>query len=544
MDTHTNYNRTLKNPLILKDLYYISNLTNGILFLYMKKHIFFTSFLCLFISVLINAQELPPIEVYSPEIYGGSTQNWGISQSKEKYIYVANNKGLLEFNGATWELYPSPNETIIRSVNVIDDLIYTGSYREFGFWKRNDLGSLVYTSLSKKIGISFLEDEEFWNIIALDDWILFQSLKRIYIYNKKDGSYSIIDSDTTIYKMFKVHESIYFQKAKDGIYKIENGEPKRVSNDSVIINNVLVNIFNFNNNLLIETEDNGFYILENNTLIKWDIPANEALSKVSVYRSIQLKDNSFVLGTISDGIIHLTVNGKIDYQINHNNSFGLSNNTVQSIFEDVENNIWLGLNNGINCVNLKSHFSIYNDDKGEIGTTYASAVFNNKLYLGTNQGLFYKPLNSDQEFTFIEGTQGQTWCLFEYDNTLFCGHNAGTFVVNEDAVEKISDIQGTWNIIAIPNQENKLLQGNYDGLYVLEKNMGSWRFKNKINGFDMSSKFFEIYDNNQVFVSHEYKGVFKVHINETFTDAQKVVKDSFLEKGVNSSLIKYNKDIL
>ncbi|NCQ58878.1 MAG: LuxR family transcriptional regulator, partial [Flavobacteriales bacterium] len=118
------------------------------------------------------AQERPPIQVFSPKTYGAENQNWSISQSMDKNIYVANNKGLLEFNGASWKLYASPNETIMRSVKVIGDLIYTGCYREFGYWKKNEFGSLDYTSLSQNLNSPFLDDEEIWNIIEMDEWIL------------------------------------------------------------------------------------------------------------------------------------------------------------------------------------------------------------------------------------------------------------------------------------------------------------------------------------------------------------------------------------
>ncbi|MDO5969193.1 triple tyrosine motif-containing protein [Flavivirga aquimarina] len=489
----------------------------------------------------MHAQEHPPIEVFSPKDYGAETQNWSISQSKENYIYVANNKGLLEFNGANWQLYKSPNETIIRSVNVIDNLIYTGSNREFGYWQRNELGQLYYTSLSKKLKIDFLEDEEFWNIISIDDYILFQSLKRIYIYNKADDAYSIINSETIIYKMFKVDETIYYQKTKDGIYKIENGESRLVSNHIILKTNRLVNIFNKNENLLIETENNGFYILEDETLSKWNISANKKLSEVSVFRSIQLKDNSFILGTRSNGIFHLTENGTIDYNID---TFrGLSNNTVHWVFEDAENNIWLALENGINCVNVKSPFSIYADEQGKIGTIYTSTVFNNNLYLGTNQGLFYKPLGKEEDFKLVEGIQEAVWCLTIIDNILFCGHDTGTSVIKNNIIDKIKGIEyGTWNIKSI-DKTDLLLQGNYDGLYIIQKVNGTWVYKNKIEGFDLSSKFFEIY-NNQIFVSHEYKGVFKIDVDENFTKVLGIKKVPGLGKELNSSIIKYNNDLL
>jgi len=431
----------------------------------------FSFYTFLFVTFCIRAQERPTIEVFKPKDYKAEMQNWSIAQANNNYIYVANNKGLLEFNGSEWQLYNSPNQTIIRSVKIVADLIYTGCNREFGYWKRNEFGLLYYTSLSKKLKIDFLEEEEFWNIISIEDYILFQSLNRIYIYNQNTKSYTIIESKTGISKMFLVNKTIYFQKNKDGIYKIENGISKLISNDKIFQGNLLVNIFRHGDKLLIETEDSGFFILENTLPVKWNVSANEILSKENVYRSTQLSDGSFILGTRSSGILHVTKDGKIDYRIN--TAGGLSNNTIHYIFEDAEKNIWLALNNGINCINIDSPFSIFNDENGKLGTIHVSAVYGNNIYLGTNQGLFYKPLASKNQFSFIPGTQGAVWSLSEINGSLFCGHDSGTFLVNNGSVIKISDIQGTWNILPFKENNNLLLQGNYDGLYVLENLNGN-----------------------------------------------------------------------
>jgi len=132
--------------------------------------------------------------------------------------------------------------------------------------------------------------------------------------------------------------------------------------------------------------------------------------------------------------------------------------------------------------------------------------------------------------------------LVELNNTLFCGHNSGTFIIKNDRAELISDIQGTWNIKQINN--NKLLQGNYDGLYVIEKRNGRWEFKNKIEGFDTSSRYFEIHNNNEIFVSHEHKGVFNITVDKDFTRALEVSKDSTISQSLNSGLVKYNNEVL
>jgi DNA-binding CsgD family transcriptional regulator len=498
-----------------------------------RKILFYLLFL---VVIKLTAQELPPIQNYTPEEYGAENQNWAISQSSENYIYVANNSGLLEYNGAEWKLYNSPNNTIVRSVKVIGNKIYTGSYMEFGFWPRNKFGNLYYTSLIDKLKIPLIEDEQFWNIIEYDNWILFQSLNRIYIYNTIDESFSVINSKQPLTKAFKVGKSIYFQKMNEGVYKIENGQPILISSNPIVKNNILVNIYSVNKKIILQTQFKGFYALDNGSISKWDIKANKLIS-TSVYSSLQLKDGSFVIGTISNGVYHLDKKGKVLYQINQEK--GLNNNTVLSMFEDQDHNLWLGLDNGISVVNLNSPFSVYNDTKGKLGTVYASAVFKNYLYIGTNQGLFYKELNSNNNFSFIKGTNGQVWSLNVYDDTLFCGHDKGTFVINNNKAIFISNVQGAWGIKPIVNHKNLLIQGNYNGLNILEKVNNKWQFRNKIEGFDISSKFFEFTKENEIFVSHEYKGVFKLELNKDYTKVIKYFTEKSAANGLKSSLVTY-----
>jgi DNA-binding CsgD family transcriptional regulator len=411
---------------------------------------------------------------------------------------------------------------------------------EFGYWKKNNLGTLDYTSLSQKMGTDLIEDEEFWNILHVDDYMVFQSLKRIYIYDISKGTVNTIDSNSTITKMFKVGQNVYFQRLGEGLFRIKSGKDFLLLDDEVLRNNEVINVFGSERDLLVLTRDNGFYTIKDGVLVQFNRYPNEALSGFSLYDGIRLKDNSFLLGTISNGVIYLSATGELVFQIDQNN--GLSNNTVLSLFEDVDNNIWLGLDHGISYVNRKSPYKVFNDYKGILGSVYATAVYNDNLYLGTNQGLFYKRLNSNNGFNFIAGTQGQVWSLREIDTKLLCGHNSGTFLVKGAQVQKIFDVQGTWDIAILNNNPNTLLQGNYDGLYVLEKSDTSWKLKNKIGGFNNSSRYFETLG-NEIFVNHEYNGVFKLKADDSFFKVNSIMKDTLI-KGSNSGLVKYNGDVL
>ncbi len=81
----------------------------------------------------------PFIKNYSTEDFKGGIQSWGIIQDKREVIYVANNFGLLEFDGATWSLYPVNAGTKVRSVYASgDNKIYVGSQADIGFGDTTD----------------------------------------------------------------------------------------------------------------------------------------------------------------------------------------------------------------------------------------------------------------------------------------------------------------------------------------------------------------------------------------------------------------------
>ncbi|GGD95402.1 helix-turn-helix and ligand-binding sensor domain-containing protein [Planktosalinus lacus] len=490
----------------------------------------------------VFSQELPPVINFSPQDYQAENQNWSISQGLNSHIYVANSKGLLEFNGDSWNLHPSPNESIIRSVFAFEDKIFTGSYRDFGFWKQKDTGELIYTSLSSSLNLDLGEDEQFWNILNYSNWLLFQSLNSIYIYNTSDNTIEKIEADEGITKIFKIKNDVYLSKPQTGIFKLFNGKPHLVSDHPVFKENLIVNLYETDEKILVQTNSDGIYSLEENPQ-PFGGSQEGFIKSLNVYSSIQSKNGDLVLGTISQGVVFIDLNGKVKIQITKEQT--LSNNTVLSIFEDNSGNIWLGLDNGINCININSPVRIFTDESGELGTVYTSAIFEEKLYLGTNQGLFYKSLQDKESSTFklVEGSIGQVWSLFVYDNKLFCGHNDGSFIVENFNWKQISTVSGTWCFKNIENNPDLLLQGNYEGISILEKTNGNWQLRNTLPGFNLSSKYIEFLNSKNILIDHEYKGVFKLTFDDNYEKVAKVEQDTTIEKGLHSSIVKSNEDI-
>ena len=503
---------------------------------------FILIFLGFFCTTTITSQELPPITNYSTEVYKAGTQNWDITESSDNFIYVANNEGLLEYNGSYWSLYPSSNNTIVRSVCAVENKIYSGSYMDFGYWQKGANGLQQYTSLSTTLGVNLIEDEQFWSITPYNKWILFQSLKRIYIYNTQDNTTKIIESDDTIHKLYKLGQEIYFYVIGQGLFTIENGVKKKLFNVDDFNNDIIVNIVSINNQTIAVTQNSGLFTI-GTSITPWSISVSNDIRQASIYSALSLDNGNLLLGTIGSGIIQLSNQGEQLFNINRFN--GLGDNTVLSLYQDQSSNLWVGLDNGLDCINLKSPYLKYTDRIGALGTTYASIVFNNTLYLGTNQGLFYKAFNTNDAFKLIRGTEGQVWCLENINDTLFCGHNSGTFQIEGSSATLIANQMGTWSIKSIPGAtQSMLMQGNYDGLHVLHKPAGKWEYRNKIKGFDISTKYFEFSSPSSIVISHEYKGVYTLRLDPSYSKVDAIKTHTSVNKGSNSSIATFYDRIL
>lgn len=491
----------------------------------------------IFILLLCSgfAQELPPIIQFSKENYNGGNQNWMISESENHFIYVANNKGLLEYDGERWRLYESPNKSIIRSVKVVKDKIYTGCYREFGYWKKQLDSSLKYFSISSKLKNTISEDEQFWNIIDNGEFILFQSLNHLYIYHINSEKINIISTQSSISKVFQTQNKIFYQVYGEGLYEIVKGDKILRSDDVLFKESKVVSIFEFNDKFEIHFQYEGIYRMSDKELIKLHTP----LPSVNLYSSIKLQNGNYAIGTVSNGVYITDKNYNFLYHIEQSN--GLSNNTILSLHEDAMNNLWLGLDNGLDCINLNSFVMNYDDINGVLGTVYASVLYKENLYLGTNQGLFVKKHHSNDTFEMVANTKGQVWSLFVYDEILFCGHDLGTFQIDGKTAITLQKGNGTWKF-SQTKYPHVILAGNYEGLSVLEKKDGIWKFRNRIENYNISSRFFEIL-NDEIYVNHEYKGILRLKFDDDLIKVNSIYNYQSPEKGNNSSIAKFNNTI-
>lgn len=467
--------------------------------------------ICLDVYAQSPIYGLPEIRNFPRAEYDGGIQTWSFTEADNGMLYFANNTGLLEYNGTHWSLYKSI-KAINRSVYADGGRIYVGGFNEFGYYEENENGLLIYHSLVYLIKDKIGDFDEVWRIHKTSFGLVFQSFKAIFVY--KDDKIQIITPKSRFHFSYYVNGILWIYDEELGLLRYLDGQLIQAPGGEYFVGTQIWSILPLNDTeVLIGTSRKGLFRYNGRKVISWESEVNEKLKEYQIYSATKLRNNYFAFGTIQKGLIVTDSSGNLIFEMNKDR--GLQNNTVLAIGQDYKGNIWLCLDNGISMIEFDSPISFI-QNYFNIGTGYAAAKFGENIYLGTNQGLFcikekdfINPSKTRSEFRLIDGTEGQVWNLSVIDNSLFCGHNNGVFQVHGERVEKISPIPGAWTFLKIINT-NLILVGSYTGLSVLEKSRDGWKLRNKINGFDESSRFIQYDQTGGFWVSQTYKGIYRI----------------------------------
>ena len=469
----------------------------------------------------------PSVTNFSRSAYQAGTQNWAIEQDNRGVVYFANNKGLLEFDGTHWETIPLPNGTIVRSIGLDNNgRVYLGGQNEFGYRTTLDKGERSYTSLRNLVPAEFENFEDVWKILFDAKGIYFCTGKAIF-YLTEEFLTVIEPGQGSFENFFQIGDKILVQEVGGGLFEVKNNKLIPVSGGMKLSNERIVAVLpHANDQYLIFTFSEGLFLMDEKGIQPWMVEANSLLKTDQAYCVIKLSDERYAVGTSQNGLLILDQQGAPVLKLNEER--GLQNNTVLSIKEDTQNNLWLGLDNGIDYVEINSPFSKITSEEGVAGTGYASIIHEDKLYLGTNRGLFYTDLKGDQKrgdqpkFKLVENGLGQVWSINKIADKILVGGHQGASYLEGNRLTPFSDIKGAWKFLKLKSNPDYGIEGTYSGLYLYEVKDGDWKMVRKIAGFDESARIMEEDDEGNIWVTHNYKGLYKITLSDDLKSTRSV----------------------
>lgn len=468
-----------------------------------------------FVIAAQDKEAIQEITRYIPNNIPVDKQNWSISQNPlNGLVYFANSDGLGEYNGISMKMHYLPYGQSVRSVYVSENgKIYSGSFEEFGYWTDSAGINMAYNSLSDKVTIE--KNDEIWKIYELNGKIYFQSFTTIYSYDFQ--TVKAFKSPFTMLFLFPAGDKFIAQVLGGGLYWFDGESFKFIEGSELFKWKKVHSIIQQSSGKLwICTANDGIFFYEENRFTYFDSEISKFLQYQTCNAGLVVSDSIFVFGTISNGIVFCDNKGRINKSFNYTN--GLRNNTVLSLHRDKNSGLWVGLDDGASYIKVLSPRTLFTNSTGNLGTIYTVLKDNNKLYLGTNHGLFealITVLNEDYSFSdvrLIPHTQGQVWTLEKIDDQIICGHNDGTYLFDGKTFRQISDVTGGWSI---REYNDLLIEGTYTGIIFFRKDdQGKWTLRNKIKGFSEPTRHIEVDYLGYIWASHPQKGIYKLELNE------------------------------
>ncbi|WP_295676510.1 triple tyrosine motif-containing protein, partial [uncultured Mucilaginibacter sp.] len=196
------------------------------------------------------------------------------------------------------------------------------------------------------------------------------------------------------------------------------------------------------------------------------------------------------------------------------------NNTVLALFADKDHNLWMGLDDGVDYNAYNTAIKHIYPEKLNEGTGYSARLFNRSLYIGTSNWLYTLPVDNSKDLSTIKGTfkpvdntKGPAWGLFDLDNNLLLAHHDGAFQIKGNKAIPINTSFGYWGFTPENNSSPSvnLLAGNYEGIDIIRHSKHSFISEGNIK-FNESARYV-IIKNGIAWVSHNYKGIFKIDLH-------------------------------
>jgi len=420
---------------------------------------------------------LVDIDNYSTAEYGAFPQNWGITQSSDGKIYISNQQGILIFDGVKWKIIFTKQEKPARSIAINKNgEVLVGTIGDFGKLVATKSGNIKYQTLIPKNN-HILKSGIIYQVIPRGkNQLLIGTQKGIFelrnnIFKKlpnplklKFGQMSIID------------DQLYVYAPNSGVYKFKDKKFILLKGTEIFKEkNKGVNFIGGNkNNLLLITRRSGMFEIKNNIIKKINI-TNSLLNETNIYRAIRLKNNNLAIASY-DGLFLLNKKYQITHHFDHSN--GLIDNNVRSVFEDIDGNIWVGLNNGISKIKLNAPVTAFSTFSSKInGRNRHAEIFKDTIYLATSNGIRKSVVSKSHPRQFFEpvdpeNVKTQVWRMVSIHDRLFVASNLGLgFIDGKDKYHQFVDRRLTGNVYFVKKNsflDNQLTITSSKGVFVVD----------------------------------------------------------------------------
>lgn len=379
-----------------------------------KKHIL--TFVLFLASFLVNGQQneigLPYVENISSAHIGYSGDLIEISQDAENVMYFTHEKGVVVFDGASWNLLPTHGTpTIFKRKN---GRIVVGFENFIGEISMDNVRQRRLNSLTDSI----TNVGHITSIVEYQENLFF--VARGIVYSLKDGVIEKLDVPKTN-KLFVDRTGVIAVNNQSSWFCTDLEKGFSLKKD-VVIDGVL----RTNTELIIHTKT-GFTTCESVADKEWQTLPIE-IDNVTSF--VKLITDEICVGVNLKGLYCFDKQGNTTSIPSL--SAELSDSKINGMFVDKNGNLWVTHGHGVSRLELNHAISYFNEKNGLEGSVNSILRVDGKLYVATDRGVFVLRGNLFKSVLQFPCSQ-----LVQYKKSLIAATENGLYKIDNENTEHI-----------------------------------------------------------------------------------------------------------
>jgi signal transduction histidine kinase/DNA-binding response OmpR family regulator/ligand-binding sensor domain-containing protein len=428
---------------------------------------------------------------YTPKEYDHNAQNWSIAQAKNGMIYVANQAGLLEYDGVSWRVIYIGENITARSLDIAEDgTVYVGGYNEIGYLKPDEKGALHFESLVHLLKEEHRSFSNVWSTHTTKDGVYFRTsnfLFRLEGTEKKKIKVWTTERNHRIRSAFICNGELWVLIYKQGLHKMADDSLhllRGTETPDISLKNARIGLLapydetsdGRTLSWLIGVRDRGFFLYDGEALEAFPVENEAFVLSKGLYSGTRLSSGEFALATRRGGGLIMDRHGNITSHFDKIS--GLQSENVRYVFEDVQGSLWLCLDSGISRVDYSSPFTLYDERSGLTGLALSVVREGNTLYAGTTSGLYYR--EDANVFSRVPGISGVCFSLVSIDGSIFAASTSGIYQIKNGNVRDVIE-ERSYSLLVSAHSPGRIWCGMAGELVAIDRENGQLTTAHRIN---------------------------------------------------------------
>lgn len=341
----------------------------------------------------------PFVRTWLAEDYGASPVNFRVLQHPGTgFIYVGNERGVLEFDGVRWRLIPTPNHRVVTGLGVDGRGRIWGCGRSELFRLESDArGELQARSMLERLPAEFRDVVNVFDCVVTTQGVYFRESKLLIFFGLDEGPakvWRVAEGNAVTLSLWQMAEEPYVNLGRGVVVRLRGDriEPAPGMNGVVLAAR--------------PTPDGTRQLLASASLDRWDGTTRTALQrplgKEVAQTATFLADGRMIFATLNSGLVVCDREGRFLQRIDR--SKGLPANNVTHVIEDREGGVWATLRYGIARVQLDSPYALHGPAQGREGSALSLALSGGELFVAGTENAVRR--GEDGQFRPVQDATG------------------------------------------------------------------------------------------------------------------------------------------